>query len=279
MRFFINYKQGISVLLASLLFLMPCFTVSSYVYAEDTIYDFSDEAQAKFDASVTTKNVIKEENPKLKPSKRSNKQTQTKPREIILEENISPDSRVNAQNLGGILIKKGEYFCAVLQSSISSASTAPDDAIAALLEVDWVHNGILIAPRGSVVYGYASDAKSAGPLLRDGFLAITFNEIVTPDGCSFKLASNIVTINAHSNKWLKFAGNTAAGAAAGILSGILYTLISGGNVASGIAAGAAVGAAGGLVTTVVQHGNDVEIQAGTPIKIELSQDMNVIPYK
>ena len=55
--------------------------------------------------------------------------------------------------------------------------------------------------------------------------------------------------------------------------------MSGGDISSGIAIGASVGAAGGAVTTAFQHGADVEIPAGTNIRVELTQNMNAVPYK
>ena len=271
MNVFITYKRYITVFLALV-------WLSGMSYAEEIFYDFSDEAQAKFDAEATIKkDVIRSQEPKLKPSKRSNKQqTKTAPQEIILDTNIYPRNKANTMQ--GILIKSGETFFAILQSSISSASIAQDDAIAAILEYDWVYNGTLIAPKGSIVYGYASDVKKAGIMLNDGSLSITFNEIITPDGYKHTLTSNTVTLDVHSKKIRRLAGNTAAGAAAGILSGLLYTLISGGDIVSGIAIGAGIGAAGGVVTTVFQNGEDVEIPAGTPIKVELLEDMNVKSY-
>ena len=53
---------------------------------------------------------------------------------------------------------------------------------------------------------------------------------------------------------------------------------AGGDVAKGIAIGASVGAAGGVVTTAMQKGNDVEVPAGTVIRVELTKNMNAMPY-
>jgi len=267
------FKYYAAIFLIGVIFLMPAFSLLP-VFA-DEIYDFSDEAQAKFDAQVEKKNVIKEEQPKLKPSKKSNKQTeQLKPQDIKTD-NINSASK----DLHYIVIKKGNGFGATLQSSISSASLDKNDTIAAVLENDWIYKGVLIAPAGSILYGNATTAKKASFLMRDGSVSVMFNELMTPDGSRMKLSSNAVSVAAHSRKGGRIVRNIAVGAISGLVSGLLYTLISGGDIPSGIAIGASVGAAGGVVTSAFQKGEDIEIPAGTSIDIVLTENMNAVPYQ
>lgn len=254
---------------------MPILSFSNIAYAELTIYDFSDEAQAQFDAEINKTETLKEETPKLEKTK-TNKKQQAQPTQK--QEIKTTTQNINTINDDYIVIKNGESLYATLQSSISSASIDKNDTIAAILEQDWKYKGKLIAPKGSILYGNATEAKRAGIFLRDGSMGIEFNQLMTPDGGRILLSSNKVTLNAHGEKKLNAVRNIACGAVMGVVSGLFYTLISGGDVAKGIAIGASVGAAGGVVTTAMQKGNDVEVPAGTVIRVELTKNMNAMPY-
>ena len=178
-----------------------------------------------------------------------------------------------------LVVPKGESFEAVLQSSISSESLANDDIIAATLIADWYYNGILVAPQGSVVYGRATDIKKAGYAYANGQLAMTFDEILTPNGDRIRLTSNKVYIEIKDKRALKIAGNVAIGALGGLVTGVLYSLISGGDVAGGLAIGSAVGAAGGMVSAVAHKGENAEVPAGTVVVVRLIQPVEIVPYK
>lgn len=244
-------------------------------------YDFSDEAQAEFEkreAIEKTKlqnedaKVIKNE-PKLQKAKRKEVVPQTyQPREIY---NPMPKTMHGTV----MTVPKGESFEAVLQSSISSESLTNEDTIAATLSTDWHYNGVLIAPQGSVVYGRATDIKKAGYAYANGQLAMTFDEILTPTGDRIRLTSNKVYIEVKDKRGLKIAGNVAIGAVSGLVTGVLYSLISGGDVVGGLAIGSAVGAAGGMVSAVAHKGENAEVPAGTVIIVRLVQPVEIVPYQ
>ena len=207
---------------------MPILSFSNIAYAELTIYDFSDEAQAQFDAEINKTETLKEETPKLEKTK-TNKKQQAQPTQK--QEIKTTTQNINTINDDYIVIKNGESLYATLQSSISSASIDKNDTIAAILEQDWKYKGKLIAPKGSILYGNATEAKRAGIFLRDGSMGIEFNQLMTPDGSRILLSSNKVTLNAHGEKKLNAVRNIACGAVMGVVSGLFYTLISGSSCA------------------------------------------------
>ena len=86
-------------------------------------YDFSDEAQQRFDNGGITK-------------------TPQQPIQIT-PSNVLVGSLVH--------IEAGTQFNAVLSSGISSESISNNDRISAQLMEDWMFNGIVIAPAGSIV--------------------------------------------------------------------------------------------------------------------------------
>ena len=269
-------KKFLCIILASFLIISQ----ATPVFAE--YYDFSDEAQEKFDRQEALKNsrnnkqqgVIEiRANPQLEKVKRKEQKFQTYEQKDIYE----LDKRTMTGSV--MTVPKGESFDAILQSSISSDSLAENDTIAATLCTDWYYDGILIAPQGSVLYGHATDIKKAGYAYSNGKLAMTFDEILTPAGDRIKLSSNKVYIDIkESKRGLKIAGNVVIGAVGGLVTGVLYSLISRGDVAGGLAIGSAIGAAGGVVSAVAHKGEAVEVPAGTVITVRLVQPVEVVPY-
>lgn len=250
--------------------------------AEDKFYDFSDEAQAEFDRqenvikqSESAKNKSKEINsePKLKKVKRKEQGSVQ-----IYEHKDRVEPVVKRYDGTVILIPAGVEFKAQLQSSISSESLAENDTIAAVLCEDWIYNGHIVAPEGSVLYGRASEVKKAGYAYANGKLALSFEEIMTPTGDRIKLNSNKVYVEVKGNRALKTAGTVAIGAIGGLVTGVLYSLVSGGDVVGGIAIGSAIGAAGGGITAAARKGEAAEVQAGRVIIVKLVEGVEVSPY-
>ncbi|MCD8378033.1 MAG: hypothetical protein LUB59_04505, partial [Candidatus Gastranaerophilales bacterium] len=274
-------KKFINIFLTVFFLIMPVMLLSVPVYSADTMYDFSDEAQEEFDRQEAEpqQTEIKSE-PRVKRAKKNpskyDKET-IKPQELILDDKSgTKNTKLNADIL---YIKEGTEIQAMLQSSISSGSLAQNDTISAVLIDDWIYNGKLIAPRDSILYGNAVEGKSAGYLYSNGQMAITFNQLLLPSGDLIPLTTNVVTLKAQGNRAIKVIKNVAGGAIAGLISGVLYTLITGGDIASGIAVGASVGGGGGLVTAAMQKGEDAEIPAGTVINVILTKPMKVVPYQ
>lgn len=242
------------------------FNHSSNIKAK-IVYDFSDEAQAKFDA----KKPASLDMPELQTQKKSVSKTNPS----VNNTQINNGSTQQRKLLKGhvVQIPEGASFNVNLQSTINSQSLASNDAIAATLTEDWYYNDMLIAPKNSVVYGVAVDTRKAGLAYKNGQLGITFNELLTPNGQKINLSTNTVMLKVDASRALKITGNVLCGAVMGLLTGTVYTLISGGNVAKGLAIGAAAGAAGGSLFAVSRTGQDVELPAGTKLNIRLIKTM------
>ena len=249
--------------------------------AEISEYDFSDEAQAEFERREAQERIkIQNQNaqpiktdPKLEKTKRKDMTDQTySQRDIVQPRPKTMQGKV-------IVVPSGEAFEAVLQSAISSESLADEDTIAAVLSGDWYYNGTLVAPQGSVLYGRATDVKKAGYMYANGKLAMTFDEILTPNGDRIRLTSNKVYIEIKDKRVAKIAGNVLVGALSGVVTGALYSLITGGDIVGGLAIGSAVGAAGGMVTAVAHKGDGAEVPAGTAIIVKIVQPIEIVPYE
>ena len=249
-------------------------------FATDTYYDFSDEAQERFNQSsqlekpTSQTTEIKTQEHKLQRTKKNNNSStgNYNPQRIEIPNEITLKGSV-------ITVPKDTSFVAILQSSVSSGSLAKNDTISATLYQDWVYNGKLIAPQGSILYGRATDVKRAGYVYSNGKLSMTFERILTPKGDMISLSSNQVYVSTEASKRsLKVVRNVAVGALSGLVTGVLYTLITGGDVARGLAIGSIVGAGGGLVTSAVSKGDEAEVPAGTIINVTLVKPMETVPY-
>ena len=268
------FKKFICINLTALMFAMQLLPVM----ANDTFYDFSDEAQERFNSQNLT--PIPQMPTKETPSKKRNKQTENETANINTNTSIPPLQQNTTLKGGLVYISEGATFQAVLQSSISSESLAKDDTIASVLSSDWVHNGVLIAPQGSIVYGKAIDAQKTGFFYKNGEISIMFNELITPTGDKLVLESNIVTVRVDGGRGKKIAANVAAGAAIGMLSGVLRGLLSDdSNWKTVLIVGASLGVAGGLINAGAHKGEAVEIPAGTGINVRLTKPMQAEPYK
>lgn len=248
----------------------------------DTVYDFSDEAQARFEQSeqvLKGRTEIKTE-PQVEQSKKRTKKTKidSVQTNIPIQTNIVTLSQKTIQG-GVVCIKEGQSFDVALQSSISSGSLGNRDTIASTLIDDWVYNQKIIAPRGSVVYGRALDTKKAGMFFADGTMSITFDSILLPNGEQLPLTANVVKIKTKAtNRVVKSTIRVVSGALVGVATGLLYALAFNGDMSRGAVVGASLGAAGGLVSAATSRGENVEIPAGTVINVRLTKPMNVNVY-
>lgn len=267
------FKKFICLGLTALMLSMQLFPAM----ANDIFYDFSDEAQEQFDAQNIT--PVPQTPTKETPSKKRNKKTENQNTTADTSTQIPPLQQNTTLKGGLVYIAEGATFQAVLQSSISSESLAKDDTIASVLSDDWVHNGVLIAPQGSIVYGKALASQKTGAFYKNGEISIVFNELITPTGDKLVLESNVVTVRVDGGRTKKIAANIVVGTALGALSGILFSgLGDDGDWKKGLIIGAGIGAAGGVVNAATHKGEAVEIPAGTGINVRLTKPMQAEPY-
>ncbi len=253
-----------------------------------TKYDFSDEAQARFDLKENKysglysnrKNELISENKNIKDNWQENIFTPPPDIKNTPNSEIGLDNQVPFSGLRGqvVHIPKGHTITATLQSSIDSQSITQDDVITATLSQDWYYNSTLIAPAGSILYGHVVRAKKAGYAHGNGEIEITFNELLTVDGQKFNLAANSVKLTSGVNRSVKIASRVITGAILGVASGALYAIISGGDISRGLAWGAGAGGVGGLVNSGLQKGQNIEVPSGAHLQIKFTEAMNVATY-
>ena len=249
-------------------------------------YDFSDEAQAEFDRKYkqfnTTNTDFSKTRNKTEIKNNNLERTNYTPKELKQETQINLEAKTTShKTLTGSIIEipKGTTFSITFDSGINSGSLEKNDKLIASLTKDFVYNGSLIAPAGSLVYGNATYAKNAGYAYGSGALEINFNQIMTPDGNVIEISTEKIYIEEKSERAKNMTKNILIGALGTIVIGTIFTAIGGSdNWGRNILISGGLGAAGGGIRGAMQRGKDVDIPDGTTIELTLNQPLNAYPY-
>ena len=122
------------------------------------------------------------------------------------------------------------------------------------LEADLVANSVVIAPRGSTLYGVIAQAKKSGRLVGNSSLELTFTDIMINNQMKPIATSSVKAVTDSTAK--NTVGKTARLAAIG-------GLING-------SSGAKDGAKVGLGLSLLTSGNSINIPAGTLLEFQLA---------
>jgi hypothetical protein len=158
----------------------------------------------------------------------------------------------------------GTEFDVRLQNPLSSKTAQPEDRFEATTLVDLMHGDRVIVPAGSVMRGVVSTVNKAGRIERKGSLNVVFDQ-VTVRGRSYPIRATVE--QALESEGIRGeAGTIGAGAGVGAIIGAIL----GG--AKGALAGILVGGGGVIAAT---EGKDVELPAGTVLRVRLDTPLDV----
>jgi hypothetical protein len=157
----------------------------------------------------------------------------------------------------------GTEFDVRLQNSLSSGTAKVEDRFEATTAVDIKKGNRVVVPAGSVLRGVVSSVQKATRIERKGALTIAFDRI-TIRGRNYPIRTT-VTRALESEGIAGEKEKIGAGAGVGaIVGGIL------GGV-KGALAGILIGAGGTIAAT---EGKDVELPAGTVLRVRLDSALN-----
>lgn len=251
-------------------------------------YDFSDEAQAEFDKNKGVQ-VNKESTPIKNNFSRSkqkreqlhdvntnddNDRRHYEPSPLLYEQ---PQQTQQNRTLYGsvVTIPAGTSFSVTFDSGINSGSLEQNDRLATRLTNDLIYNGKLIAPAGSLVYGFARYAKNAGYAYGGAEIEINFDEIMLSDGTLLKISTENIYMKTDSERAKKMTRDVVVGALGSMLIGAAFTALGGGdNWGKNMLVYGGIGAVGGGVRGAFQRGKEVDIPNGTTIQIRLTQPLS-----
>ncbi len=119
----------------------------------------------------------------------------------------------------------------------------------------------------------------------NGSLRLRFTEIITPYGSRVPISACIKTEDGtgtlkggtKADVAKAYAKDIAVGSAAGALTGLVASAISGGAVGKGTAIMTGVGAGAGLLKSGIDKGQDVVIPSNASIELQIDQPITVVP--
>ena len=159
----------------------------------------------------------------------------------------------------------GTEFDVRLQTPLSSATAQVEDKFEATTLVDLRdQNNRVLVPAGSVMRGVVSSVNKAGHIERKGSITVAFDR-VTMNGRSYPMRATVTqALESEGIKGEK--GKIGIGAGAGAILGAIL----GG--AKGALAGVLIGGGGTIAAT---EGKDVELPAGTVLRVRLDSPLDV----
>ncbi len=174
-----------------------------------------------------------------------------------------PAGTVRTQNPNEVPV--GTEFDVRLQSSLSSATAQVEDRFEATTLVDLrdESNHVLV-PAGSVMRGVISSVQKAGRVERKGSMTVAFDR-VTIKGRSFPTRATVTqAIESEGIRGEKEKIGIGAGAGA-----VIGAILGG---VKGAVAGVLIGGGGTIAAT---EGKDVELPAGTVLRVRLDSPLNL----
>ncbi len=175
-----------------------------------------------------------------------------------------------ASAAGGLVtIPAGQSLLVRMIDGVDSSKNHVGDIFHATLETDLTVNGVLVARKGTDVYGRLAEAKEAGHIKGSSELQLELTRIVI-DGHDYPLVSSDYTLQGKGR-----GKNTAEKVGGGAALGAIIGAIAGGG--KGAAIGAGVGAGAGGAVQVLTRGQQVKVPSETLLEFRLQQPATVTP--
>ncbi len=170
----------------------------------------------------------------------------------------APAEATQPASQGKATLPAGTKFVVRTDAPIDSKKHKAGHKFTAKLEADLVAEGVVVAPKGSTVYGQLVEAKKSGRLRGKSEMIITFTDIMINNQMKPISTSQIKAVTEETGK--STAGKVAGAAAIG-------GLVDG-------SSGAKTGAKVGVGTAILTSGNEINIPAGTMLEFQLAAPLS-----
>jgi len=176
----------------------------------------------------------------------------------------------NANNNGGdITLPAGQPLLVRMIDTVDSSKNHVGDIFHASLETDLNVNGILVARKGSDVYGRLASADQGGKFSGKSELQLELTRLMI-DGRDYSLVSSDYNLQGKSR-----GSDSAKKVGGGAIVGAIIGGIAGGG--KGAAIGAAAGGGAGAGVQVLTKGQQVKVPSETLLEFRLQQPATVSP--
>ena len=186
-----------------------------------------------------------------------------------------------------VTIPAGTKIPLLLKQAISTKNAREGDAVYAETAFPFVVDDRVIVPAGSYIQGKISHVERGGRLKGRAEILMHFTSMIYPSGYTVMLPGSVENTPGADNKAVKDEEGTIQqdkdtgkkleeaakggvyGASGGALAGGLSSGINGARI------GAAAGAAVGIGWALLKRGNDVRLDVGTSIEMEIQRAIPV----
>lgn len=183
-----------------------------------------------------------------------------------------------------MLEKRDTIEMTVSQVLDGSFSFEGDEFFAEITSDVYGDKGVIL-PKGTVAHGVIKGSGEAKRLGRDGYLDLSFDYLVTPDGREIPIEGAMTTklhpLKAATKIVATDLGYTAAGGVVGGVFAVQALGIEAAIASHGwtVAGGAAAGGAVGLGMSLYRKGKDVLISPGDEIKVKILSSIELPVYR
>jgi hypothetical protein len=167
-----------------------------------------------------------------------------------------------------IVIPDGTSVVASLDTRLSTATNHAGDSFVATTTEPIIVGGRTAVAAGARIHGALRDVQASGRTKGRARLTLTYATIVDSEGKTHSISAVPLTLQAASAT----RGDVEKIAAGGILGAIIGGIAGGGK---GAAIGAGAGAGAGTVLMLATKGDEVEIEAGQRLNIQLTSSTSV----
>ena len=182
-------------------------------------------------------------------------------------------------------LEKRDVIQMTVSQVLDGSFSFEGDEFFAEVTSDVVGDKGVIIPKGTVAHGMITQTSEAKRLGRDGYLNLSFDYLVTPDGREIpiegKMSTKLHPLKAATKIVATDIGYTALGGVAGGLFAVQALGLEAAIASQGytVAGGAALGGTIGLGMSLYRKGKDVLIAPGDEIKVRILSDVELPVYK
>lgn len=183
-----------------------------------------------------------------------------------------------------VIPAKTEIFVR-LQRTINTKTATDGDKFHGEIVVPVTAHDQIVIPVGSYIIGHVDLSRQAGRLKGKSQLRLVFDSVILPDGTTRQIRAVVQSAESQRTKagdeegTLEGGGGQAAETAGGAAGGAIAGGVTGGlgtRSWSGAGVGAAIGAAAGGLIGALKKGEDVVLQRGSSITVQLDDDISFV---
>ena len=162
-----------------------------------------------------------------------------------------------------VTVPAGTRILIRMTDSVNSSQQKAGYRFTASLETNLQAENMVVAPRGTVIYGHLASASSAGKFAGSSDLTLELTDIVI-NGTAYPLMTSTYAIKGSGE-----GSNTAKKVVGGVGLGALIGGLAGGGKGAGI--GALAGAGAGTAVAATKKGQQLSIPSESLLEFRLAQ--------